>query len=211
MHLPYTFRPRGLRSGAVAAALVHLAAAVWARPAAAQEPALGLRGIGAVGLGATASAIERDATGLELGVSVDLGHFRSRRVRPGATLAFLRSLPRSEYVAQDDATYRDVFYDLSGHVTLTVLARDPGRRVIPYASLGAGVHALTSSYGSTPIDIRYNTNVFGLRVGTGLRFRGRARALSVETTAVLARNVSRATIGLSTEWLVGDLRRAIAP
>lgn len=126
-------------------------------------------------------------------------------------MSFLRSLPRSEYVAQEDATYRDVFYDLSGHVTLTVLARDPAHTVVPYASVGAGVHALTSSYGSIPIDIRYNTNVLGLRLGTGLRFRGRARALSLESTAVLARNVSRATIGLSTEWLTGDLRRFPKP
>ncbi|MBL8961718.1 MAG: hypothetical protein JNJ98_17795 [Gemmatimonadetes bacterium] len=210
MYLPYTFPTRQLHRHAVAAVAL-VAQVAWAQAATAQEPALGLRGIGAFGLTAGASSIERNATGIELGATLDLGHFRSRRVRPGAAVSFLRSLPRSEYVPQEDATYRDVFYDLSGHVTLTVLARDPVHAVVPYASVGAGVHALTSSYGSIPIDIRYNTNVLGLRMGAGLRFRGRARALSLESTAILARNVSRATIGLSTEWLKGDLRRSRDP
>lgn len=195
----------------MAAIMATLALVALGRRAPAQEPVLGLRGIGAVGLTASASSIERNATGIELGATLDLGHLRSRRVRPGAAVSFLRSLPRSEYVAQEDATYRDVFYDLNGHITLTALARDPDHRLVPYASIGAGVHALTSSYGSIPIDIRYNTNVLGLRMGAGLRFRGRARALSLESTAILARNVSRATIGLSTEWLTGDLRRPLAP
>jgi hypothetical protein len=211
MYQPYTFRPRGLLRNGVAALVVPLGMIALARSVPAQEPVLGLRGIGAVGLGVATSSIERDATGLELGATLDLGHFRSRRVRPGAAVSFLRSLPRSEYVAQEDATYRDVFYDLNGHVTLTVLARDPAHTLVPYASVGAGVHALTSSFGSIPIDIRYNTNVLGLRIGAGFRFRGRARAMSLETTAVLARNVSRATIGFSTEWLKGDLRRSPAP
>lgn len=208
MHLPYTFPARGLPCRPLAVALL---LAATSSVAAGQASSLGLRGIGAVGLGGAVSNIERNATGLEVAASVDLGHFASRRVRPGASIAFLRTLPRSEYVTQEDATYRDVFYDLSGHVTLTVLARDPEKRLVPYASVGAGVHALTSSYGSIPIDIRYNTNVFGLRTGAGFRLRGRSRAVSLEGTAILARNVSRASIGISTEWLFGDLRRSTTP
>ena len=209
MHLPYTFPARGLPCRPFAMAALFLAAVNNA--AAGQASSLGLRGIGAIGLGGAISDIERNATGLEIAGSIDLGHFASRRLRPGATIAFLRTLPRSEYVTQEDVTYRDVFYDLSGHVTLTVLARDPGKRLVPYASVGAGVHALTSSYCSIPIDIRYNTNVFGLRTGAGFRLRGRSRAVSLEGTAILARNVSRASIGISTEWLFGDLRRSTTP
>jgi hypothetical protein len=206
MPLPYTSDLTRLRRAACGS----LAALLVATPArgSSQEASLGLRGIGAVGVTATLSAIERDATGLEGGATVDLGHFASRRIRLGATASFLRTRPRSEYVAQDDTTFRNVFYDLSGHVAIAVLARNPDRRVVPYASFGAGVHVLTSSYGSIPIDIRYNTNVFGLRSAAGVRWRGARRAVSLETAAVLARNVSRATIGVSTEWLFGDLLRS---
>ncbi len=202
MHPPYTTKYRGLPGLVVAALLLGLIP----HPARSQEPALGLRAIGAASLSLAVGRVDRGATGIEGGAALDLGHFASRRIRVGVSAAFLRTLPFTEYVAQDDTSFRDVFYDLSGHVSLTFLARRPEHRVVPWASIGAGVHVLTSSFGSIPIDIRYNTNVFGLRSAAGVRLRGARRALSIEAGAILAKEVSRATLGLSTEWLFGDLR-----
>ncbi|MGQ0646603.1 MAG: hypothetical protein ACT4P7_03470 [Gemmatimonadaceae bacterium] len=154
--------------------------------------------------------MERGAEALEAGGTLDLGHFSSRRMRLAADVAFLRTLPYTEFVVQDDMTYRDVFYDLNGHVVLGLLARDPVHRVVPYVSFGVGVHILTSSFGSIPIDARYNTNNFGLKAAGGLRIRtgssGRL-AMLLEGSATLARDVSRRTIRAGGEVLFGDLIR----
>jgi hypothetical protein len=170
--------------------------------------ALGIRGIGSASVTASYAMVERDANAYEIGAALDLGHFQSRRVRLGAVASFLRTRPYREFVESEDSTYRDVFFDLSGHVVLTLLAREPQRRVVPYASFGVGVHALTSNFGSVPLDLRYNTNVLGLRSATGVRLRsgprGR-RGATLESSVVLAKEVSRVVVGLSFDWLLGDL------
>jgi hypothetical protein len=173
-------------------------------------PTLGIRGIGAFGVHAAFARVERGAEALEASATLDLGHFASNRVRLAADASFLRSLSHTEFIVADDSSYRDVFYDLSGHVTLGLLLRDPARTVVPYVGFGAGVHVLTSSFGSIPIDRRYNTNVFGLRSAAGVRFRvGRSgrQALVAEGQAILARHVSRGTARVGVEWLFGDLIR----
>lgn len=172
------------------------------------ESTLGLRGIGSFGVSLSIARVERGVDAFEAGVELDLGHFASRRLRLSADAAFLRSRPYSEFVVADDTTYRNAFYDLSGHVTIGVLLRDPSRRVVPYVSGGVGVHVLTSSFGSIPIDLRYNTNVFGLRAGAGFRVRTSARshrAIIIEGNASLAREVSRRSIRVGAAWLFGDL------
>lgn len=207
MRRPYPSGPQGLLAAALAAFLTAgTPAASWSQ-ASSGGSTLGLRGIGSAAVGVAAARVERGAEAVEGQLTIDLGHFGNPRVRLGASAAFLRSFPHSEYVTQDDTTYRDVFYDLSGHVSVTLLARAPTRSVVPWVSFGVGIHALTSSFGSIPIDVRYNTNLFGLRSAAGLRFRGAKRGIAIETGALLAHQVSRATLGLSIETYVGDQRR----
>ena len=154
--------------------------------------------------------MERGLDAGELSGTLDLGHFSSRRVRLRADVSFLRTGRFRAYVAADDTTYRNVFYDLSGMLNLAFALRDPTHRVVPFVSFGTGIHVLTSSFGSIPIDLRYNTNVFGLQAASGVRIRaghtGR-RAVVIEGGATLAKEVSRASVRLGTEWLFGDLRR----
>lgn len=176
-----------------------------AAPAGAQDSTsrstLGLRSIGGASLLAGYSRVERGVNAVDVALNVDLGHFASRKVRLAAELNYLRSARFSEYVEAEDSTYRDAFYDLSPKVWLQLLARDPARRFVPFVRFGVGVHALTSSFGSIPLDIRYNTNVFGLSSGAGARWRFGPRALVIEGTTVLAREVSRGGVRLGVEWL----------
>lgn len=174
-------------------------------PAQAQDStsrsALGLRAVGGASLLVGYSRVERGVNAAEVALNVDLGHFASRKVRLAAELNYLRSSRFSEYVEAEDSTYRDAFYDLSPKVWLQLLARDPARRFVPFVRFGVGVHALTSSFGSVPLDIRYNSNVFGLSSGAGARWRLGPRALVIEGTAVLAREVSRGGVRLGVEWV----------
>lgn len=170
------------------------------------KSSLGLRAIGLVGLKAAGGRAERGYRTAEGGIVVDLGHFSSRRVRLATEVAYLRTLRRGEYVPAEDSSYSGVFYDLSGHLMLHVTATDPGGKLVPYIATGVSVHALTSSFGSIPIDLRYNTNVFGLRALGGVRVRAwRRRAVSVEWDATLAKEVSRWSVRVGVDHLLGDL------
>jgi hypothetical protein len=196
---------RSVRLTLAVAALTAVAGAGVARAQDGGGGAFGIRAIGAAGLHAGGARVERGADAFEVGGRLDIGHFPGRRVRVVADVAFLRTLPYEEFVAEEEATYRDVFYDLSGHVMLQWMLVDPSHRVVPYATTGVGVHALTSSFGSIIIDQRYNSNNFGLRGSAGLRVRvGSRRALMAEYAGVLARNVSRGTVLIGLEWLFGD-------
>ncbi len=205
--LAYTVRAAGLRKFMLGLCFLISGSALPAQEPTPSGAALGLRALGAFSLTARGIRDERDVTGMEAAAELDLGHLPSRRVRVGTEVAFMRTRLFDEYVQQDDASYRDVYHDLSIHVLVTLLMRDPARTIVPYVGAGTGVHVLTSAFGSIPIDVRYNTNVFGLRGAAGLRLRGSTRAVRIETSAVLAREVSRATVGLSFDWLLGDLRR----
>lgn len=172
--------------------------------------AFGIRAIGAAGIHFGAATIQRNVEAFEIGGRLDVGHFPIRRIRVVADVSFLRSLEYEERVEDEDSTYRDVFYDLSGNIMVQLHALDPSRRFSPYIGAGVGVHALTSSFGSTAIDLRYNTNNLGLRASAGARLRlgsGRRRALFVEYAGTLVRNVTRSSVHLGIEALFGDLAR----
>ena len=174
------------------------------------EGAFGIRAIGAAGIHFGAATIQRNVEAFEIGGRLDVGHFPVRRIRVVADVSFLRSLQYEEFIADEDSTYRDVFYDLSGNLMVHVHVTDPSRRLSPYIGAGVGVHALTSSFGSTAIDLRYNTNNLGLRGSAGARLRlgsGRRRALFVEVAGTLVRNVTRSSVHLGLEALFGDLAR----
>lgn len=181
-----------------------------AAPLGAQMPtSIGLSSIGAAGVHAGATRVERGAKGGEFGVLVDFGWFRSASLRLQGEVALMRAT-LTERVDIEDRTYRDHFFDLTGSLSLVAQLRDAGSGVVPYATVGIGVHALSSSFGSTPIDRRYNGNPFGSHAGAGLRVRagrGGSRAVFVEARRTIAEHVDRSTLRLGFLGLFHDLRR----
>lgn len=175
-----------------------------------RRAALGLSAVGHIGYHAGYAALEHDARAAELGLSVDLGHLPRDRFRVFAEISALRTVGYSEYVAQEDRTYSRPFFDLSGNVGLSWLTRHPAGRVVPYLAIGAGVHALSSSVGSIPIDRRYNSNNFGLLAATGLRTRLRAggrSAVAIEIRRIQVHSVSRSSVSLGLLHFFGSLAR----
>lgn len=171
---------------------------------------LGLSSTGALSVHVGASRIVRGARGVEGGVTLDLGYLATPRLRVLTDLSFLRSLSYEERVEHENRTYRDVFYDLSGHVALSAHANAPTSRITPYALAGVGIHLLTSSFGSVVLDTRYNTNNFGLLAGGGVRVRGgpgSRRAAFVEIRRIQAKDVRRLNLQLGASLLFNDLVR----
>lgn len=154
--------------------------------------------------------MERSIRGAEAGLSIDLGHFASPRVRLVADGAFLRTFPYTERVESEGKTYRDVIYDLSGNLSVVARATPVESRLSPYIGAGVGIHVLTSSFNSLAIDTRYNTNNFGLLAMAGLHARvgqGLRRSLRVEMRRVQAKDVSRLSVHLGVSALFNDLAR----
>jgi hypothetical protein len=174
----------------------------------ARSGTLGLSAIGAFSVHAGAARVQRGYSAGSLGGTMDFGYLRSRRVRVVADLTYLLTTPRTEVVESEQATYRDVFRDLSAHVAFTVHANDPSRRLSPYLVAGGGVDVLSSSFNSLTIDTRYNSNNFSLLGAMGARLRlGAAsrRALTVELRGVLAHEVRRAAVHVGLATLFNDL------
>lgn len=171
---------------------------------------VGLDAIGAVTASAGWSSVENGFHAWHVGTRVDFGYLRSRRVRLLADAQYLLSLPHSEYVLAEGKTYRDVFRDLSAHLSLAMHLASPTARISPYVAAGVGVHVLSSSFGSLTIDTRYNTNNFGLREAVGARIgvggSGR-RALTLEVESVQSRDVRRVGVSLGITGLFNDLVR----
>lgn len=171
---------------------------------------LGLDAIGAATFRGGWSTIENNFHAWQVGTSVDFGYMRSRHVRLVADAAYLLTLPHREYVIAEGKTYRDVFRDLSAHLSIAVHPISPTARVSPYVAAGVGVHVLSSSFGSLTIDTRYNTNNFGLREAIGVRIgvgaSGR-RALNLEVESLQARNVRRVAVVAGIGALFNDLVR----
>lgn len=185
-----------------------------ALPAAPGPATIGLSAIGAFGVHAGIARVQRGYSAGSLGGTLDFGYLRARRVRVVADLTYLLTAPRTEYVESENATYRDVFRDLSAHVAFAFHANDPSRRLSPYLLAGGGVDVLSSSFNSLAIDTRYNSNNFSLLGALGTRVRlGEAsrRALTVEVRGIAARNVRRAAIHLGVATLFNDLTRRRAP
>lgn len=171
---------------------------------------LGLAAIGSVSVHGGWASIQHGFHAAEVGGTVDFGYLRSRRVRLVADLTYLLTFPHDVTVASEGETYRDVFRDLSAHLSLAFHATPPIARVSPYLLTGVGVHVLSSSFGSTVIDTRYNTNNFGLlaAVGTQIRVGGSGRrALQVEIQTMQARNVRRVGVTFGVAALFNDLVR----
>lgn len=189
-------------------------AALWLALAAAALPAqtptsLGLSSVGTVGFHGGTTQVERGASGYEVGTVVDFGWVRTPALRVQGELAMVRAT-LTETVEVENRTYRDHFYDLTGSVALVALLRDAGRGLVPYVTAGVGVHALSSSFGSIPIDRRYNANPFGSHAGAGARLRlgssGR-RGLFVEVRRTIAEHVNRTTVRGGGLLFFNDLRR----
>lgn len=192
------------------AALVVIMPVAGASQEGARATSLGIASAGLVAIHVAGARIERGAEGAEGGVTLDLGHFNSARVRLVTDVSFLRTFAYEERVETEGKSYRDVFYDLSGNVAIAVHTNAPTARATAYALLGVGVHALTSSFGSLALDARYNSNNFGLLAGGGVRIRhggGSRRAYLLELRRVQAHDVSRLSLHLGIAALFNDLAR----
>lgn len=179
-----------------------------AQESSASGASFGVRAIGSAAIHGGAARVEHGAEAIEFGARMDVGHFAIRRIRVIGDVAFLRSREHAEYVVFEDSTFRNVFYDLSGHVAIQWFALDPAGPVAPYILTGVGVHSLTSNFGSIVLDQRYNTNNFGLlgAVGTRVKFAKRS-SIFVEVSRSLVRNVRRSSLRIGLEALYGDLMR----
>lgn len=195
------------------AALLALPSRASAQGDTLQPPArtnVGLDAIGAVTASAGWASVENGMHAWQVGTRVDFGYLGSRRVRLMADVQYLLSLPHSEYVPSEGKNYRNVFRDLSAHLSFAVHPAPPTARVAPYLAAGVGVHVLSSSFGSLTIDTRYNTNNFGLREAVGVRVGmggGGRRALTLEVESVQARDVRRVALTLGVTGLFNDLVR----
>jgi hypothetical protein len=172
--------------------------------------ALGLSATAALGVHAGYVLMERDIHGYEVGATLDLGHFASRRVRLATELSFMRSNPHSERVETEGKTYRAIIQDLNGGVNLNFLLREPTSRFVPFVSGGIGLHALSSAFESLTIDTRYNTNNFSVQAYAGVRIRTGAasrRAVTLAVQRVQANDVSRTSFRIGLDALFNDLAR----
>lgn len=169
---------------------------------------VGLASVGAFTLHGGFAGVQRGFRALAAGATLDLGHIASPRLRLLSDVSYLVTFPRSELVVEERRTYRDVFRDLSGELSLALHANAPTSRLSPYIAAGVGVHVLSSSFGSLAIDSRYNTNNFGVVAAAGARLRvgaGGRRALQVEIRDVQARDVRRVSVHLGVTALFNDL------
>lgn len=179
--------------------------------AVAQDPTshLGLPAIGAVGIFGGSGRLERSSRGQEGGILVDFGWLRGRQVRLQAELSMLRGR-LTETVVAEDSTYTDNWFDLTLGATVVVMGGGPSWRIAPYLLAGAGVHALSSNFGTPALDRRYNTNRFGSQFGAGLRTwmgGGGHNGLFVEVRRVIADEVNRTVIRGGYLYYLGDLVR----
>jgi hypothetical protein len=184
--------------------------ALVAATARGQEPLksnIGIAAVGALGVHGGPVSMERDVSGFEAGAFLDLGWFRTPRLRVQAEVAFLHGT-LTETVVVEDSTYRGPLYDLSGAVSFTLLPAGPRSRLAPYLVAGVAVHALSSTFGTLVLDQRYNANPFGIHGGAGLRLRltpeGRV-GLWAEWRGTVAENVNRTTVRGGLMVLFNDL------
>lgn len=175
----------------------------------AQEPVsnLGLPAVAAVGVHGGVARLERSSKGEEAGLLLDLGWIRGRSVRLLGEVALLRAR-LTETLVLEDSTFQGDYFDLSAGVSAVWLAAADGQ-VSPYALAGVAVHALSSTFGNSVLDQRYNANRFGSHVGAGIRWRvGSSRqALFAEARRVISDHVNRTEIRFGGLVLMGDLYR----
>jgi hypothetical protein len=179
---------------------------------AAQEPSsnLGLPAVGAFGVHAGLARLERSSKGPEGGFLIDLGWMRGRSVRLQAEIAMLNASLTEVLVMEDSTreTFTGDYFALSAGMTAVWLLNREGR-VSPYAAAGFAVHALSSAFRNSVLDLRYNANRFGSHVGAGLRLRmGSRTALYAEARRIIADEVDRTVFRFGALALFGDLYRS---
>ena len=184
--------------------------------AAAQEPVsnLGLTAVSAVGFHGGFARVERSSEGQEAGLLLDLGWLRGRALRLQGEVAFLRVSLTETLFLEDflkDSTFQGDYFDLSAGASAIWLASTNGR-VSPYVLAGFAVHALSSTFGNSVLDLRYNANRFGSHVGAGIRLRlGSSRqVLFAEARRIIADEVDRTVVRFGGMVLMGDLYRSMA-
>lgn len=170
-------------------------------------PAKGIGASAAIGLKFGAAELQRAGGSQLVGVELDLGRFASARTRFQLESTFLRG-GLYEFVELEDQTYTGHIYDLTGSLAVAQLLRPVSRRVQPFFSAGLSVHAMSSSFNSTILDRRYNTNNFGAHAGFGLRMRlGRTghRALTIEVRRTTVHDMNRVSLTIGLLRLMRDL------
>ena len=169
---------------------------------------LGLPAVSAVGFHGGIARLERSSEGQVVGVLLDLGWLRGRAVRLQGEVAFLRA-SLTETVILEDSTFQGNYFDLTAGASAIWLASTDGK-VSPYALAGFAVHALSSTFGTSLLDQRYNANRFGSHVGAGIRMRlGSSRqALFAEARRIIADEVDRTEVRFGGMVLMGDLYRS---
>lgn len=171
---------------------------------------LGLPAVAAIGVHGGIARLERSTNGQEAGLLLDLGWLRGRRVRLQGEVAFLRA-SLTEYLTLEDSTFSGDYYDLSaGATAVWLIAGDA--RVSPYALAGFAVHALSSAFENSVLDLRYNANRFGSHIGAGLRVRlGSSRqAVFAEARRVIADQVDRTVVRFGVLVLMNDLYHRVS-
>ena len=171
---------------------------------------LGLPAVAAIGVHGGIARLERSTNGQEAGLLLDLGWLRGRRVRLQGEVAFLRA-SLTEYMTLEDSTFSGDYYDLSaGATAVWLIAGDS--RVSPYALAGFAVHALSSAFQNSVLDLRYNANRFGSHIGAGLRVRlGSSRqAVFAEARRVIADEVDRTVVRFGVLVLMNDLYHRVS-
>ncbi|MFN8581240.1 MAG: hypothetical protein U0163_09730 [Gemmatimonadaceae bacterium] len=170
---------------------------------------LGLAESGGMGVLLGAGEATHHLRGVEVGGSLDLGWIGSPRLRLVGDVAWFGGRLRS-FVTQDDKTYRSNVFDLAGTVAVQLHGGSLKARTAPFVSAGVAVHALSSSFGSLPLDLRYNANRFGLMGAVGVnQWLGSGRqSLRFEARFQEVTGASRWTGRLSLEHHFGSMVRS---
>ena len=184
-----------------------LAMLPWVSGAQAPVSNLGLPAVAAFGVHAGFAQLERSSDGPEVGAFLDLGWLRGRALRLQGEVAFQRAT-LTEVLTLEDTTFHGDYFDLSLGVSAAWFV-SPDGQASPYALAGVAVHALSSTFGNSELDQRYNANRFGSHLGAGVRLRiGSSRqAVFAEARRVIADEVNRTVVRLGGLLLMGDLYR----
>ena len=184
-----------------------LAMLPWVSGAQAPVSNLGLPAVAAFGVHAGFAQLERSSDGPEVGAFLDLGWLRGRALRLQGEVAFQRAT-LTEFLTLEDTTFHGDYFDLSLGVSAAWFV-SPDGQVSPYALAGVAVHALSSTFGNSELDQRYNANRSGSHLGAGVRLRiGSSRqAVFAEARRVIADEVNRTVVRLGGLLLMGDLYR----
>lgn len=182
--------------------------------AGAQDPVsnLGLPAVAGFGFHAGFARLERHSKGREAGLLVDVGWMRGRSVRLQAEASLVSASLTETLVLEDSTqqTFTGDYYATSAGVSGIWLV-NPDARVSPYALAGVAVHALSSKFGNSVLDQRYNANRFGSHIGAGIRIRvGSRPVLYAETRRIISDEVNRTVVRFGGLVLFGDLYRNTA-